>query len=73
MVVVCLEVGVEMVRVKSVGGGLKDWIGRSEIGFGCLRRRDESGQLLLTSKSIEFKECNPIRGNAGKGRKENTS
>ena len=58
VVIVHLEAEVEMMRVKLAGRGLEDWIGCSEIGFGCLRRGDETGQLLLTLKSIEIKEYN---------------
>jgi len=56
---------VEMVRMKLVGRGLEDGIGCSEIGFGCLRRGDESDQLMiLTFKSIEMKEYNQIGRNS---------
>jgi hypothetical protein len=43
---VVVDVGLE-VEVRLVGGGLEDWIGCSEIGFGGLRGGDEADQLLL--------------------------
>ena len=53
-----------MMRVKLVGRGLEDWIGCSEIGFGCLRRGDETDpDPEALPKALEKeRQGGPLRG-----------